>query len=276
MKSNINTKRLNNLLSGIQKSIDLFQSQGYNDVYFTAQFIRGGKKQNGIERGDVSSFLNQVRAYVKSEDADAVRLEFFDESNGKSIYSKALNDLRNSEEEIEKPGSNEHKGLGGFNGLGEAEFTALVDKRVEVKEQAREYARMSKEVEELRSRCLTVEEERDELEASLKAKKDTEYYMGIIGTVFPGLATLFQGTRIANVATMLAGTTDMQGNALPQGQDSGDSETQSVAALVSEFCNTLSVQEAGIIHLLFMAFEKDRNQMQRALQFISQTPVPIT
>jgi hypothetical protein len=273
MKSGIHTKRLNNLLAGIQKSIDLFEGQGYTDVYFTAQFLRGGKKQNGIERGDVGGFLTQIRAYVKSEEADTVKLDFIDERTGKSIYSKSLTGLRNeSKDEAQPKSSNGGNGLGGFNGLGEAEFNRLVDQRVEVKERNNEFIRIKQENEALRSRNETLTEEKEELTAEIKAKKDLEYYMGIVGTVFPGLSALFQGTRIANVATMLAGTTDVNGNALPAAQTSNDSETQSIAAMVSEFCNTLSVQEAGIVHLLFMAFEKDRSQMQRALQFISQTP----
>lgn len=272
MKASTNKQRLTNLLRSMQKSIDLFQAQGYSDVYFTAQFLRGGRKQNGIERGDVGSFATQIRTYVSSEDADAVRIEFIDESTGKSIYSKVLNDLRLVDEEDNKSGSakSSSNGLNGFNGLGEAEFNSLVDQRVEVKEQQKEFVRISNENGELRSKAETLTAEKEELEAELKAKKDTEYYMGIIGTVFPGLASLFQGTRLANAASFLAGTTDFQGNALPQAKEAGDSETSTIAAIVSEFCNTLSLQEAGIIHLLFMAFEKDRGQMQRALQFISQ------
>jgi hypothetical protein len=273
MKSGINTKRLNNLLAGIQKSIDLFESQGYTDVYFMAQFLRGGKKQNGIERGDVTCFPAQVRAYVKSEDADTVKLDFIDERTGKSIYSKALTGLKNADTEEEQPkNSGGNNGLGGFNGLGEAEFNRLVDQRVEVKERNNEFIRIKQENEALRSRNEALASEKEELAAEIKAKKDLEYYMGIVGTVFPGLSTLFQGTRIANVATMLAGTTDVNGNALPAAQPGTDSDTQSIAAMVSEFCHTLSVQEAGIVHLLFMAFEKDRSQMQRALQFISLNP----
>lgn len=278
MKSNTNKPRLNAMLRGIQKSIDHFKSQGYDDVYFTAQFLRGGKKQNGIERGDVGKFMAQIRTYVHSEDADTVRLEFFDDSSGKAIYSKVLSDLRNPGPEQEKVNSNGNEGsnssgLGGFNGLGEAEFNNLVDQRVEVRERQREFVRISKENEELRARNESLTSEKEELETTLKAKKDTEYYMGIIGTVFPGLASLFQGTRLANAASFLAGTSDLQGNALPATQESTDGETRSISAMVSEFCNTLSVEEARIIHMLFLAFEKDRRQMPRALQLLSQSPI---
>lgn len=271
MNSSVNIKRLNNLLAGIQKSIELFQSQGYDNVYFTAQFLRRGKKQNGIERGDISTFNSQVKTYVRSENADTVKLEFLDESTGKTIYSKMLTDLQDGYD-TESPGNVAQQtiGLSGFNGLGEAEFNNLVDQRVEVRERHREFQRITKENEELRSRIVTLSSENEELEATLKAKKDTEYYMGIIGTVFPGLASLFQGTRLANAASFLAGTTDLQGNTL-QIEQSGEVQTNTISAMVNEFCNNLNTQEEGIIHLLFAAFEKDRGQMQRALQFISQS-----
>lgn len=274
MKSSINKSRLNGMLRGIQKSIDLFQGQGYEDVYFTAQFIRGSKKQNCIERGDISKFITQVRAYVDSEQADTVRLEFFDDTTGKSIYAKALSGLRDADA---KEDSGKGAGLGGFagpngSGLGEVEFNRLVDQRVEVKEKDKDFIRLTKENEELRTKNETLTTEKEELAAEIQAKSDVERYLGIIGTIFPGLATVFQGTRLANFATTLAGTTDMSGKALPKPGEGADEETQSISSMVSEFCETLNAQEAGIIHMLFMAFEKDRNQMKRAFEFISQTP----
>ena len=263
------------MLRGIQKSIDLFQGQGYDDVYFTAQFIRGSKKQNCIERGDIAKFITQVRAYVDSEQADTVRLEFFDDTTGKSIYAKALSGLRDADA---KEDSGKGAGLGGLagpsgSGLGEVEFNRLVDQRVEVKEKDKEFIRLTKENEELRTKNETLTTEKDELAAEIQAKGDIERYLGIIGTIFPGLATVFQGTRLANLATTLAGTTDMSGKALPKPGESADEETQSITSMVSEFCETLNPQEAGIIHMLFMAFEKDRNKMKRAFDFISQTAV---
>jgi len=273
MKSSINKQRLTNLLKGIQKSIDLFESQGFGDVYFTAQFLRGGKKQNGIERGDLSSFAKQIRTYAFSEDADTVRIEFIDESTSKTIYSKVLTDLRAADGNSEVAVSS-GSGLGGFNGLGEVEFNALVDKRVEAKEQAREFTRMSKELEELRGKNAALASEKEELEATLKAKKDTEYYMGIIGAAFPGLAPLFSGTPLAQAANFLAGTSDLNGNALPAAGEQSD-DKKSISAMIGEFCDTLTTQEASAVHLLFMAFEKDRALIQRALATIT-TQMPAT
>lgn len=262
MKTSINTARLNSMLRGIQKSIDLFPGQGHGEVYFTAQFMRGKQKQNSIERGELSSFATQIRTYAKSEDADTVRIEFIDEATGKSIYSKVLTELQLMEtDKCKGPERNiGFSGLGGYSGLGEAEFNALVDKRVEMKERAKDFERQTKELEELKTKYAALESEKEELDAELKAKKNMEFYSGIIGTAFPGLATLFQGTPLAQTASALAGITE------GQKAEAANGDVQSVSAMVAEFCNTLTGQEASAFHLLCIAFEKDKTKIQTILQ----------
>lgn len=264
MKSTTNKQRLTNLIKGIQKSIDLFESQGHANVYFTAQFMRDGKKQNCIERGDINSFSTQIRTYVNSEEADTVRIEFFDEETSKSIYSKALTDLRttSAEENPQPATAPSFNGFSGFNGLGEAQFEALVDKRVDVKEQAKDFARQGRELDELRVKYATLEKEKEELDAELKAKKNLEFYSGIIGAAFPGLAPLFNGTPLAQAAGYLAGTGDGQSGATQP----ANGDVQSTSAMVAEFCNTLSPTDASAMHMLCVVFEKDRSKIQSTLQ----------
>ncbi|MBS1616238.1 MAG: hypothetical protein JST06_09000 [Bacteroidetes bacterium] len=271
MKTSINSARLNSMLRGIQKSIELFQTQGHDAVYFTAQFMRGKQKQNSIERGDVASFATLIRTYAKSEDADSVRIEFFDEATDKSFYSKVLTELQSPESEksgsAEKPSG--FNGFGGVNGLGEAEFNALVDKRVEVKEQAKDYARQTKELEELRIKYAALEEEKAEIEAALEAKKKVEYYSGIISSVVPSIAPLFQGTPLAQAAGMLAGI----GGAAKAEADSPDEDVNALAEMVTDFCKTLSPQEASAFHLLCAGLEKDRNKIYSFLrQLMAEAP----
>ncbi len=276
MKPTINQKALNSAAKVLANGAKTLEDQGYQDMYFTAQFWSGGKKQNCIERGDVAKIAKQVRDYVKSEEADTMTVEIFEDGTSKSVYRKKFFNLYDNIEQAEKEDEQPKPsppGLNGLSGLGEVELNNLVDKRVEVKEQAKDYQRACKEVEELKTKLAATTAEKEKLEEEIKAKSDVERYMGIIGTVFPGLATVFQGTRFANLATTLAGTTDLSGKALPKSGEEADDETQSISSMVSEFCDTLNAQEAGIIHLLFMAFEKDRSQMKRAFDFISQTPL---
>lgn len=271
MKSNLNKHRLNNLLRGIQTSINLFESQGHADVYFKAQFFRGGRKQNGIERGDVLSFSKQVRTYIDSEEADSARVEFISESTGKSIYSKVISDLRIGETETVNSTAVVMAPTGlGYAGLGEAQVNEMVDKKVIEIRRNDELQRLNKEVDELKAKNEDLSTKNHDLESKIKAKSELEFYSGIIGTAFPGLATLFNGTPLAQAAGFLAGTSDTTENASSE-NCAVNEESQSVASLVSEFCNTLNTQELGAVHLLFMAFETDRSKIQTALHHVSMT-----
>lgn len=271
MKSTLNKHRLNNLLRGIQTSINLFESQGHTDVYFTAQFFRAGRKQNGIERGDIHSFGKQMRTYIASEDADAARIEFFSESTGKSIYSKAISDLRigGTGAAGEQPPVLAPAGLG-YAGLGESQVTELINRKVAEERRNDEFQRLNKEVDELRAQNGALKEQNSDLDVKLKAKSEIEFYSGIIGAAFPALAPLFHGTPLAQAAGYLAGS-GIEADK-PASQDStirGTEDGQSIASLITEFCATLSAQELGAIHLLFMAFEADRNKIQTALHHVT-------
>jgi hypothetical protein len=266
----VNKKAINTAAKVLANQVKTLVAQGYQDMYFTAQFYNGGKRQNGIERGNVTTISKQVRDYVKSEEADTMNVEMFEESTDKSVYRKKFSNLI---EGSDSSGSNQQQsgfnGFGSHQGLGEVEFNALVDKRVEIKEQAKDFTRMAKELDECRSKYSTLESEKAELEAELTAKKNLEFYSGIIGAAFPGLAPLFNGTPLAQAAGYLAGAGDLQGNALPQAKNEDNSEGQSVGELANEFCNTLNAHDSSAIHLLLIAFEKDRNQIHRALQSIT-------
>jgi hypothetical protein len=275
----INRQRLNNMMKNLLKSIRLFASQGHPNVCYNAQFFRGGKKQNPISKGDIESFSENVRSFITSEEADTVRIEFIDEDSGKTFYTKVMDNLMldtQDEGDVRLVAALPSAGLSGYNGLGEAQVTQvndLITRKVSEERRNDEFMRLGKEVDELRSRNVLLEAERDELEASLKAKKDLEFYSGIIGAAFPGLATLMNGTSLAQAAGFLSGTTDMNGNAVTQ-KEAVNEDVNSISALVSEFCTTLNTQEASAVHLLFMAFEADRSKIQSALHYITTAAPP--
>lgn len=243
-------------------------------MYFTAQFYRAGRKQNGIERGDILSFGKQVRTYIASEEADAARIEFFSESTGKSIYSKSLNDLRVGDASAtgEQAVGVAPVGLG-YAGLGEAQVTELINRKVAEERRNDEFQRLNKELDELRAQNESLKEEKGDLEAKMKAKSEIEFYSGIIGAAFPGLVPLFNGTPLAQAAGFLAGTVEgAEEKVAAQGEPPCEEEdAQSIASLISEFCATLNRQETGAMHLLFMAFEADRNKIQSALHHVTGT-----
>lgn len=268
MTSPLNKHRLNNLLRGIQTSIGLFESMGHSDAYFTAQFFSKGKKQNGITRGDLHSIGKQLRTYITSENADAARIEFFSEATGKSIYSKALTDLRRRDESVANSAETAlPTKTKTFQGFGEAQVLEMVDRKLEELRRNDEIQRLNKEVDELRSKNAELTSGREELEEQIKAKTDLEFYSGILGTAFPGLITMLKGTPFEQAANHLSGIS-AQAAEQPKPVEPAD-EGSSIACLINEFCKGLDEQETGAIHLLFMAFEADRSKIHRALHCIS-------
>lgn len=270
MKPTINQKAVNSAAKVLANQIKTLEAQGYEEMYFTAQFYCNGKRQNCIERGDVTKISKQIRDYVKSEEADTMNVEVIEEATQKSVYRKKFFSLyENVQQQQPEPERQPSGGLGGYGGLGEAEVRDLVNKQVIEARKEDEFIRLNREVDELRGKANALEEANRELDETLKAKKDTEYYMSIIGAAFPGLATLFTGTPLAQAAGFLAGTSDLGGNAIQTTAPKLTDEVSSISAMVAEFCNGLTTQEASAIHLLFMSFETDRTNIQRALQFIT-------
>lgn len=281
--SSLNRQRLNNMMKHLLKTIRLFASQGHPNVCYNAQFFRGGKKQNPITKGEIESFSDNVRSFITSEDADTVRIEFIDEDSGKTFYTKVLDELMLESDEPEEEqqvkaapvNNNANNGASGFNGLGEAqvrEMNDIIGRRLSEERRNDEFTKMTQELNELRGKAATLEAEKEELEVSLKAKKELEFYSGIIGAAFPKLAPLFVGTPLAQAAGFLNGTNDITGAAVSQ--SAPDDDASSISSLVSEFCETLNTQEASAIHLMFMAFEADRSKIQSALHYISTGGTP--
>ena len=273
MASTLNKFRLDYLLRGIQKSIKTFEAQGHTAVYFTAQFFREGKCQNGIERGDLRTFNKQIRHYVIREDADMARVDFFSEATGRSIYSRALTELRISDNIAanEKPTNPASIVTGAYSGLGEAQVNEMVDRKFEELRRNDELQALKKEVEELRSKNTELLGRNKDLEASLGTKSGLEFYSGIINNALPGLANVLKGTPLEKAADFLSGMTEGKGN-VPPINEAVNEETASLASMVTEFCNTLNEQETRTLHLLFMAFEADHSKIQKALQCIATVP----
>ncbi len=267
MSTAVNLQAMNSAAKVLTNQARALSEQGHEEMYFTAQFWSGGRKQNGIERGGVTKISKQVRDYVRSEQADTMTVDIFEESTGKSIYRRKFSDLYKGAQQ--KGNEGQGPGHNGFNGFGEVEFNALVDKRVEVKEQAKDYARQTKELEELRIKYNALEEEKAEVEAALEAKKKVEYYSGILSTVLPSIAPLFQGTPLAQAAGMLAGV----GEAAKAAADPIDEDVNALAEMVNDFCRTLTPQQSSAFHLLCAGLEKDRNKIFTFLtQLMAESP----
>ena len=268
MASTLNKYRLDNLLRGLQKSINTFKAQGHTAVYFTAKFFCEGRCQNGIERGELRTINKQIRHYVVSEESESVRVEFFSEVTGKLIYSKVLTDLRKHEgNTASKNSASDVPIISTNNGELDAGFLKEVDRRLEVTRLNDELQKRDNEVAELRSKHSELVNRNKELEASLKTKSGLEFYSGMVGNALPGLATILKGTRLENAADFLFSATTGKSNVTPTGKPMND-ETGNMAAMASELYRTLNAQEASAIHLLLVAFASDHSKIQKALRCI--------
>ncbi|MEZ4798183.1 MAG: hypothetical protein R2809_00100 [Flavobacteriales bacterium] len=109
-----------------------------------------------------------------------------------------------------------------------------------------------------------------DLQTTLDAKKQVEYYSSIIGMAMPGLAKFFTGTPVAEAMNFLAGQEEekelIEEGALDQ--------RQSIIKLIGEFSATLDNQELGTLYLLFIEFEKDKNNIQKILRYITNASEP--
>lgn len=246
--------------------IKTFPKQGYTSVVFNATFYRNGKKLNAIDQADVSNFSQLVRNYDKSENPDKVKVEFKDIQKGVLIWAKTF-DVNEIEEDI-------HRTAGGFQGLGEAEVNEMVQRRFNELERQKTIEQLQAELQELKDHNNELEFQVSDLQTTLDAKKQIEYYSNIIGMAMPGLAKFFTGTPMAAAMSFLSGQEDKKELEAAKDEEKKEQppeQRQSIISLISEFCETLNNQELGSIYLLFIELEKDRSNIQRILKYITTT-----
>ncbi|OYU82632.1 MAG: hypothetical protein CFE24_14920 [Flavobacterium sp. BFFFF2] len=245
-----------------QKMIKTFPKQGHNRVVFNATFFRNGKKLNSIDEAMVSNFSPLVRNYEKSENPDKVKIEFKDLDKNSLIWSKTF--LWNESEDSTNTSSN-------FSGLGEAEVNELVQRKFAEMEKNKDLKFMSSEIDRLKSLNEDLAFQVQDMEASLDAKKQIEYYTNIIGMALPGLAKFFTGSPVANAINFLAGTEE-QPKTIEQNniKENSPEQRETILEMISGFCQTMSNQELGTMYLLLSEIEKDRNSLKRILEFITQ------
>jgi Flp pilus assembly secretin CpaC len=240
--------------------INTFPKQGYTNVVFNATFYRNGKKLNAIEQAEVTNFSQLVRSYDKSENPDKVKVEFKDQSKGALIWAKTF-EVNELDEEIQRTTSN-------FSGLGEAEVNDLVQRKFAELERQKAIEQLQTELQVQKELNAELQFQVSDLQTTLDAKKQVEYYSSIIGMALPGLAKFFTGTPVAEAMNFLAGQEEDK-ELLEEGSTSSPDQRQSIIKLIGEFSGTLSNQELGTLYLLFIEFEKDKSNIQRILRFIT-------
>ena len=116
-----------------------------------------------------------------------------------------------------------------------------------------------------------------DLQTTLDAKKQVEYYSNIIGMALPGLAKFFTNSPVGTAMSFLAGTEEkdkekkeLNSTEKDETKEQQNDQRQSIINLINDFSTTLSNQELGTLYLLFIELEKDKENIQRILKFITQ------
>jgi hypothetical protein len=252
-----------------RRKIKTFPKQGHNKVTFNAMFYRNGKRLNSIDQAVIENFSPLVRSYDKSENPDKVKVEFKDVETGMLIWAKTF-EWTDVDEELPKS-------LAGYAGLGEAEVNELVQRKFSEMERSRELERLTTELQRINAINEELEFQVQDMQNSLEAKKQVEYYSNIIGMALPGLAKFFTNSPVGTAFNFLAGTNEEKSNEKPLG-DASDSQRETILEMITTFVQTLDNQELGTIYLMLSEIEKDRSNIQKILQFITgsttvETPI---
>jgi len=262
-------RKIYHVIEVCQKMIKTFPKQGHNKVTFNAMFYRNGKRLNSIDQAVIENFSPLVRSYDKSENPDKVKVEFKDVETGMLIWAKTF-EWTDVDEELPKS-------LAGYAGLGEAEVNELVQRKFSEMERSRELERLTSELQRVSALNEELEFQVQDMQNSLEAKKQVEYYSNIIGMALPGLAKFFTNSPVGTAFNFLAGTNEEKSIEKPHG-DSSDSQRETILEMITTFVQTLDNQELGTIYLMLSEIEKDRSNIQKILQFITgsttvETPI---
>lgn len=262
-------RKIYHVIEVCQKMIKTFPKQGHNKVTFNAMFYRNGKRLNSIDQAVIENFSQLVRSYDKSENPDKVKIEFKDVETGTLIWAKTF-EWTDVDEEIPKS-------LSGYSGLGEAEVNDLVQRKFSEMERSRELERLTTELQRINAINEELEFQVQDMQHSLEAKKQVEYYSNIIGMALPGLAKFFTNSPVGSAFNFLAGTD--QEKIMEQSSDgTKDTQRETILEMIISFVQTLDNQELGTIYLMLSEIEKDRTNIQKILQFITgsttvETPI---
>ena len=258
-----NKKKVYYLIDVCGKMIKTFPKQNHVNAVFNAVFYRNGKKLNAIEQADVNNFSALIRSYEKSENPDKVKVEFRNLEKGILIWSKTF-ELDDLETEIKQ---------NNFQGLGEAEVNDLVMRKFSEMERTKEIESLSSKLQSQVELNEQLQEQIAEMQTTLDAKKQVEYYSNVIGMALPGLAKFFIDTPVGSTLGFLSGDEDVK-QELEEGKKKNGSgepsdQRQSIIKMITEFSGTLSNQELGTLYLLLIELEKDKANFQKVLLFVT-------
>jgi Rad3-related DNA helicase len=137
------------------------------------------KSHKLLDKEPIDSMTKQINNIVKTEKPEIIKVDLLTEDG--HWVDGSICDLR-PKTSIPKEQS--------FQGLGEAEINALVERRFDEKKKEDDYLEMkdivkdlAKENDELKAKVNELEEKNEELEQDLANKKKIRYYAGLLGDI---------------------------------------------------------------------------------------------
>jgi predicted RNase H-like nuclease (RuvC/YqgF family) len=146
------------------------------EICFNASVVNNNKSQKMLDMEPVDTMTKQINNMVKTEKPEIIKVDLLTE-DGKWIEGNVC-DLR-AKSTVSKTQN--------FQGFGEAEINALVERRFEEKKKDDDFIEMkdivkdlATENEELKARVAELEKENEEMEQSLERKKQIKHYAGMV------------------------------------------------------------------------------------------------
>jgi hypothetical protein len=254
-------------------------------VFYSTTVINNNKSLKVIEKEPIKTLNNRINNLVKMEEPEIIKVDLFIE--GDKWLEGNVCDLRSKEGNT--PTTN-------FQGLGEVEINAIVEKRFDEKKREYEYLEMTEAVkelsdenDELKERIEDLEKQNNELLQSLEQKKQIRYYAGMLGDILESIGIRkeklskpiaeLMGIDEKPEQRQIAGRTDNSGiveeTAFQQPNTGTPMTTDEqkrfeIISLISQFLNSVDNQLLGELFTIFSEIETNRTLAPEILEYIQK------
>ncbi|MFH0895403.1 MAG: hypothetical protein V2A54_13285 [Bacteroidota bacterium] len=264
-------------LKSLHKKAEVERRNG-KDVFFTITVINAGNSQRVLDKVAPHSLKTEINFLMKSHKPEIIKVDMLD-SEGKYIDGLIC--------DLKPTVVNEPPVQPAFQGFGEAELNAIVDKRFEEKKKAVEHdelINLVKELEEendgLHKMLDDLEQKNDDLEEQLETKTKIKYYVGMLGDILESFG--IPKDRIGKPIAELMGINEGEGQKKLTGkkEDSSgiveeptseeENKRAEIIGLIAEYLNTVSSPLLKQIFTIFSDIEENNNAASEIINFLNE------
>lgn len=251
------------------------------EIFFSASVVNNNKSHKLLDMEPVDTMTKQINHMVKTEKPEIIKVDLLTEDE--KWVDGCVCDLR-AKSSISK-GEN-------FQGFGEAEINALVERRFDEQKKNDDFKEMkdivkdlATENEELKARVEELETENEEMEQSLEDKKKIKYYASIVGDFLEGigihkdkirkpLAELMgmgekeEQKKITNADN--SGIVEEQEEHASQPTDADDLKRIEIISLIGQYLNRVNNQLLGELFTIFSEIESTNLLAPEIIEYIAK------